>query len=751
MNRDTAIAAGAVLATLAGFFAVDSLQLGPNRGAPDVSRPSGTANRLANTASPYLRQHAHNPVDWYPWSDEAFAKARRENKPVFLSVGYSTCHWCHVMERESFADKGIAELLNRSFVSIKVDRERRPDIDEMYMLATEIITKTGGWPNSVFLTPDRRPFFAGGYFPKDAFAELLKDVTKGWTGGKRAEFEATAQQLSASITRLMNIRTKAVPITKDAVTGAAQKILKNFDGFNGGFGTAPKFPHETVLEFLLRLGEKDGFDTARAAALQTLDYMLAGGIHDQLGGGFHRYAIDNEWLVPHFEKMLYNQALIARLLITAHRLTGKQHYADAAKRTLDFVLRDMRAPNGAFYSGLDAESLEPGGRKKEGAFYIWTLEDLEKALGRQDAMFAAQMFGATANGNFDGSNVLHLPEKNIKEPARFKRVREKLLQARSARPAPFRDEKIIAAWNGAMIEAFALAAGPLNRPDFLDAAEKAAMFTQERIGGKTGDLARIHFEGQPDIPGQLEDFAALGNAYLTLYDITGDAGWGIRALTLAKKINKKFKDSVTGDYFMTAGINGFARSKQKADGALPAGNAMALRLFNRLARRTGLPAPKQDSASLQASLSGIALAAPAAHAAALTALDELERGDTGPIQYLGGGKVRVRLSGSGNIRTFRLEIAPGWHINAHTPLEEFLIATKTTIVGENAPEIEVIYPKPVTRTLGFNKNPLALYEGNVEIRITARSPLPKSTRLGLIAQACSDQICLEPETLTFVP
>ncbi len=755
-----AAATGVLLLFLGGMLGLlQRLGDTPPARAPTVTATKAVApNGLAEASSPYLRQHAQDPVRWYPWGEAAFARARRENKPVFLSVGYAACHWCHVMQRESFKDAEIARLLNRHFIAIKVDRERRPDIDDIYMLATEILTKTGGWPNSVFLTPDKQPFFAGGYFPRPAFAALLRDIHAKWTGKERAQMQATARKLSATINRLMNLRTSAAPVTRKSLKAAVQKIMGDFDVFNGGFGTAPKFPEEAVLRLLLRLAEKDDLQEAREAALLTLDHMLRGGLFDQLGGGFHRYATDNEWRLPHFEKMLYNQALITNLLLTAHRLTGAVRYARTARATLDFVLREMTAPEGAFYASLDAENLDTEGRKQEGLFYLWTAPQLAEVLGPQDGRLAARLFGVSEDSPLPGGSVLHLPAPDAGQasisPDKLAQIRARLHAARKLRPRPSRDEKIIAAWNGLMIETLARAAGPLARPAYLNAALRAARFTWQQMGGESGRLMRVFYKGRRDIPGQLIDFAALGNAYLTLYDVTGKPQWGERAARLAREITQRFKDPAHGDYFMTADDadrGGFLRAKQKADGALPASNAATLRLFARLAQRTGQPAYRQQARALHASLSGLALAAPRAHAGALYALDMLERGETGSIQYLGRGKVRVQLSGAGRERRLKLHIAPGWHINAQKPLEDFLIATKITLTGANAPHITVDAPTPITRRLGFNKNPLALYEGNLEFRITASAPLPKSSRLHLRAQSCSDKICLPPQTLTFVP
>ncbi len=736
---------------------------------PPKKAASPSVNRLANAASPYLRQHANNPVDWYPWGPDAFKKAQAENKPIFLSVGYASCHWCHVMARESFSDPEIAALLNQHFVAIKVDRERRPDIDATYMLATEIITKTGGWPNSVFLTPDKKPFHAGGYFPKTEFHALLKEIIEGWNSDKRQQILASADQLAATIHKVMNIRTQHVPVTKALMQQITTDLLKQLDSFHGGFGTAPKFPQAPVLRFLLHRAEMDRDNDALAAVTLTLDNMIAGGIHDQLGGGWHRYAVDNAWHIPHFEKMLYDQAQIASLLLDAYRLTGHPLYADTAQTTLDFVLRELAAPEGGFFAAFDAESLAADGQKREGAFYLWTKEQIAELLPPDDAKLASAAFSITTDGNFEGANVLHFndtPENHLNSLAkqfaltraelakRLRQIRQRLYRARKTRPAPARDEKIIVAWNALMIDTLLRAALILKKPDYLQAAQKAADLILTRMGGEEGQLKRILYQGKTEIKGQLEDYAALANSFLTFYDITGEAKWGARALKLATAIKASFADQAHGDYYMTVSANGFERLKQRADSAIPASNAMVLDLFHRLARRTGNPEHRTTAEKLAAAISGVAISAPLAHAATLTALDRLTRGETGNVKYLGRGKLRATLSPQKQPGHYllKLELAPGWHINSHAPIEAFLIPTSLDLHhADDDAEIEILYPQAVTRKLAFNDKPLSLYEDTVEIAITLRAQNRRSTRLALTAQACSDQICLEPETVWFVP
>ncbi|MDH3579424.1 MAG: thioredoxin domain-containing protein, partial [Hyphomicrobiales bacterium] len=445
------------------------------------------ANRLINEASPYLRQHAYNPVDWYPWGAEAFKKAKQENKPIFLSVGYSTCHWCHVMERESYSDADIARVINTNFVAIKVDRERRPDVDETYMLATQLISRSGGWPNNVFMTPERKPFYGGTYFPPDAFKSLLVQVAGIWRDEQNT-LEKDADNIANAINTIMTRRVEAAEITPKVLKAATQAIVKNLDEFHGGFMETLKFPQEAVQMFLLRQAEKYDDKDALNAVTLTLDNLLNGGIQDHAGGGFHRYAVDPQWRVPHFEKMLYNQALMTQVLVRAYRITGTARYAAAARRTLDYVLDDMTASHGGFFSARDADSGE-----EEGTFYVWRPEQLEKALSPEDAKFARDVFGVSLIGNFEGqTTVLHLAktpaewaaELKISEAAfttRLDAIRRTLAKTRASREAPLRDEKIVTAWNGMMIAAFAEAAAVLSEDKYRDAALKAATFIWDNI------------------------------------------------------------------------------------------------------------------------------------------------------------------------------------------------------------------------------------------------------------------------------
>ncbi len=505
------------------------------------------SNHLISEKSPYLQQHAHNPVDWYPWGDEAFEKARNENKPIFLSIGYSTCHWCHVMERESFENNDIAELLNRSFVPVKVDREERPDVDHIYMTYVQAATGSGGWPMSVFLTPGRTPFFGGTYFAPDSrygqpgFGTILERIAATW----RAKHDEIVQSSGEVIEQLRRISqpASAENAAPDRATldSTFQYFRRTFDSKNGGFGEAPKFPRPVALNFLFRYHALTSRAEALQMPLETLRAMAQGGMHDQLGGGFHRYSVDERWFVPHFEKMLYDQAQLVVSYLEAYQLTHDEFYATVARSTLDYVLRDMTHSEGGFYSAEDADSvIDPANPKEkgEGAFYLWTAQELAQILDERTAQLFAYRFGVEPDGNvhndphaeFTGKNILyvrhsieetaqnfHLSEETTK--ALLAKAVPQLLEARSKRIRPHLDDKILTSWNGLMISAFAKAAQTLDEPRYLTAAQRAMEFILSRMyNSATGIFLRRFRDGDAAIPGFLDDYAFITAALLDLYE-----------------------------------------------------------------------------------------------------------------------------------------------------------------------------------------------------------------------------------------
>ncbi len=547
---------------------------------------AGHTNQLADALSPYLLQHAHNPVDWQPWGAEALARARSEDKPIFLSIGYAACHWCHVMAHESFEDAAIAAVLNRYFVCIKVDREERPDIDELYMTAVQILTGSGGWPLSVFLTPDLKPFFGGTYFPPTArhgqpgFLDILNRIAYLWMQ-QRDALAASAEQITQSVRThaLGTAGGQALP-GRQLPDAAARELAASFDTHHGGFGGAPKFPPFNALELLLRNYARTRSVATLAQVTTTLDHMAAGGLHDQLGGGFHRYSTDERWLVPHFEKMLYDNAQLGAIYLAAWQLTGRPRYREVATGTLDYVLREMTAPAGGFYSSQDADS-----EGHEGLYYCWTTAEIEAVLGAEDGRLFGQIYGVTPDGNFEGRNILTGPHADALPAAQLDPLRARLLAVRAQRVPPARDEKVLVSWNALMISTLARAARGLDEPRYLAAAEKAADFILAQLRSD-GELLRASRDGRTGGSAFLDDYALLANALLDLFETTQAVRWLKESEELARRMLKNFGDEKAGGLFLTSGAHTelLARTKPGFDGQEPSANAAAARVLWRLGR-----------------------------------------------------------------------------------------------------------------------------------------------------------------------
>ncbi len=563
------------------------------------------ANRLAEESSPYLLQHANNPVDWYPWGPEAFELAKREDKPIFLSIGYSACHWCHVMEHESFEDTEIAAQLNELFVCVKVDREERPDLDQIYMNAVQLMTGRGGWPMSVFLTPSLEPFYGGTYWPPaprqgiPGFPQVLAGVAEAWSKRRSAAIEQ-AGKLTAHL-RAFSAGESANEAISDRLLGqAVNKLQATFDSRHGGFGGAPKFPHAMDLRLLLqRWASRPVDDAARAPLLEmvtvTLDRMAQGGIYDHLGGGFARYSVDARWLVPHFEKMLYDNSLLISTYLDAFLVTGNARYAEVARETIEYILRDMTAPEGGFYSTEDADS-----EGEEGKFYVWSPEEIRQVLGDARAARFCQAYDVTPAGNFEGRNILNLPvplpqlaAQNQWDLAELETElaasRATLLAAREQRVHPAKDDKILVSWNGLMIEALATAAGVLDAPHYYDAAARAARFLLSRLRDKNGRLLHCWRHGAARLPAYLDGYAYLTNALVSLYEARFDESWIDEAVGLAELMLEHFSDHEGGGFFFTADDHEvlITRTKDLHDASVPSGNAMAATALLRLGRLCG--------------------------------------------------------------------------------------------------------------------------------------------------------------------
>ncbi len=706
-------------------------------------------NRLILEDSPYLLQHAHNPVDWHPWGKEAFEKAKRENKPIFLSIGYSTCHWCHVMERESFDNIAIARLMNENFVCIKVDRERRPQVDEVYMMAVMLMAGRGGWPMSNFLTPDGKTFWGGTYFPPDRFTRLLQQIAQLWRK-KRAKLIEQANHIATLVNQITVAGGRARQVGKQAIQQAVTDILSKHDDFLGGFGDAPKFPNETWLLLLLEMAHRDN-SKAEAAALKSLIEMAQGGIYDQVGGGFHRYSTDDHWMTPHFEKMLYNQAHLARTYALAYQLTGKAFYATVAKQTLDYVLREMRSSHGGFYSATDADS-----EGEEGLFFLWTPAQIRAVLDKEHAELALNLYGVTESGHFKGKNILYLPlsiEKYAQTHAipmaqltkKIAFIREKLRQSRDKREPPLRDDKIITAWNSMMITTLAQAADILEEQRYLAAAQQAANFIWSKLKKGHGELWRIYLNNA-SLSAQQEDYAFFAEALITLYDTSGESIWLKRAIEIVDGMLTHFWDNTQGGFFMNRAEDTLlmARPKSPADRATPSGNAVAVRVFGLLATRTGIERYRDKAHATLNAFSDVITEQPSRYGYMLLAADELFHGEVGMRRYGARGAVKAtaKVSRNGQI-VVTLNIRDGWHINAHHPLQKKLIPT--SISTDKPWQLgKIHYPKPAYLRLSFQQGILALYQGTIRLHGKLKG---KSVRLKF--QACDDKRCLPPEEMVF--
>jgi uncharacterized protein len=770
-------------------------------------------NHLAGQTSPYLLQHQHNPVDWYPWGPEALEKARREEKPIFLSVGYSACHWCHVMERESFESEEVARLLNADWVAIKVDREERPDLDEVYMLATQLMSGSGGWPMSVFLTPDLKPFYAGTYFPPDdrygrpGFQHVLRQLSDAWKN-RRDDVLQAANRAALGLGQYASLQSEDGELGPDLVPNAVEMMTRDFDPVNGGFGGAPKFPPSMRLALMLRevRGQGSGVRGQRSGQAQppppeltpvprpltpalrqivttTLDKMARGGIYDQVGGGFHRYSVDDHWLVPHFEKMLYDNALLAPVYLDSYETTGNAYHARIAREVLDYVLREMTDPRGSFYSTLDADS-----EGHEGKFYLWSPAEVEAVLGAEDGALFCRIYDVTAPGNFEGKNIPNLISRSVEEwatelqmpPAalwsRLDGMRERLREARSQRVWPGLDDKVLTSWNGLMIRAMAAGSRVLGDERYRIAAERAAEFVLSVLQ-KEGRLLRSYRSGQAHLSAYLDDYAFMIVALLDLHEVAGasdqrargggrspggESRWRAEAERLLELMNEQFWDEAQGGYYFTAHDHEplITRMKSNEDGALPSGNSMAALALVRLGKLARRPDYLEKAGRLLASYATVMRRAPAAFANMLLAADLYLEGVGGQ----GSGVSRVSAPAPPQVRVdagatltghrarveVRLEIPEGWHLNSHRPLQEYLRPTELRLEpGEEFRLLRVDYPEGEIVTLAFDPEPLSIYHGVVTL--AAEVELPPTPEVAGTAiplrvsyQACSDRECLAP-------
>jgi len=598
-------------------------------------------NRLIKEPSPYLRQHAHNPVDWYPWGPEAFERAQKENKPIFLSIGYSTCHWCHVMAHESFEHPEVARLMNEAFVSIKVDREERPDIDSVYMSACQVMTGSGGWPLSIIMTPDKRPFFAATYIPRESrfgligMLELIPHIRELW-----ATRRGDALSLSSKIAAILHQTsqdTAGEELDETMLELTYEQLAKRFDGQHAGFSNAPKFPAPHNLLFLLRYWKRSSNKAALDMVEKTLEAMRRGGIYDHVGFGFHRYSTDSQWLVPHFEKMIYDQAMLTMAYTEAYQATGKEDYGKTAREIFTYVLRDMTAPEGGFYSAEDADS-----EGKEGKFYLWTQEEVRQSLGDEELDFVAEVFNIEKDGNFveqatgrkGGDNILHV-RKSLEElasdlnlsqqdlQAHLEMIRQKLFAYREKRLHPMKDDKILTDWNGLMIAALAKGAQAFDEPEYGEAARRAADFVLENMRKPDGRLWHRYRDGQVGIEANLDDYAFLVWGLIELYEAIFDAKYLRIALDLTRDMLGHFWDGDSGGLYLTPedGEGLLVRKKEIYDGAIPSGNSVAMLNLFRIGRITTNSHLEEKAAKIGHAFSGSVKQLPSAHTQLMVALD----------------------------------------------------------------------------------------------------------------------------------
>jgi len=758
-------------------------------------------NRLIREKSPYLLQHAYNPVDWYPWGAEAFFRARSEDKPVFLSIGYSSCHWCHVMERESFENEQIAAILNEHFVPVKVDREERPDVDEIYVSAVQLVTGSAGWPLSVFLTPDGEPFYGGTYFPPAVFADLLRQVAYLWRT-QRPQVLQTAKELSNDLRALLSLRARKMRGEREPTifrTFLAQ-CMAGYDPQHGGFGDAPKFPPNTVLPVLLWMAEAWGSEEAGIMALHTLNKMADGGIHDHIGGGFHRYSTDERWLVPHFEKMLFDNAQLAWAYTRAYTLTGDPEYADVAHDTLQWMIREMRTDEGAFASALDADS--PDG---EGVFYTWTQNELYEVLDAETASLVCAIYNVQPEGNYreeatgrqTGRNILHrhvsrdelaqmlgieevlhieaLPE-DVRYQTVYLELRERLQDAharlrevRARRPAPARDDKVLTDWNGLAISVLAHAADALEHAAYLEVAEEAAEFIWQRLRDPQGNLLHRYRDGEAAIPAYLSDYALYGLGLVSLFEATGDSHWLERAIQLADQMIEKFHDAELGGFFETADEHTLliVRHKSVQDRQLPSGNGAAAQLLANLSQLLIGDDPLRSER--YAALAGETINAfwqllqqvPSATSSLLYAYLMLE-GETMPKPDLkvdthapvqeGPVQVQVIPQPDGLMVLFHIE--EGWHIQAAQPTRADLTPTRVEVQTDLPIEFgEPIWLPPTPYQVGEER--LMVYREQAVVIVPIAGfregePTEGYVRVRVVYQPCTDTECALPVERQFL-
>ena len=742
-------------------------------------------NRLIHATSPYLLQHAYNPVDWREWGPEALAAAKEQDKPIFLSVGYSTCHWCHVMAHESFEDEEVAAYLNEHFIPIKVDREERPDVDEQYMLATQLMTQRGGWPNSVWLTPDGRPWYAGTYFPKPQFMQLMQQLTELWRD-RRDEVNTQADRLSQAIRQIGSGAHLGAdrPLSPDIIERAVQQYAAEFDGRHGGFGDRPKFPPHGGLALLVDQYRRTKDEAMLSMIVRTLDAMAMGGVRDHIGGGFHRYSTDERWFLPHFEKMLYDNAQLMRAYTDGFGLTRHEGYRQIVREIFTWIDREMTDERGGFYSALDADS-----EGEEGKFYVWHRDEIIKVLGADDGELFCDIYGAVAAGNFrdeasghqSGTNVIHLPrpiaevavDKELDEKELRRRLADgvpKLLAVRDRRIRPHLDDKVLASWNGMMIGALAYAGRHLDEPKYVAAAERAADFVLQYMQ-QDGKLMRSYRKGKAHLDGYLDDYALMADGLLELHATTGDSRWLTGARQLADAMRDRFEDKAEGGFFFTSAQHEqlLLRTKEAGGGGnVPSGNGVAAHVLLRLAELTGDSDYLTSAQRCLDAMSILMWQQPRAAETQIVALalyyekfaereapgDEPDASAAKPPVKIGAYLSHTTAAPGQTLHVaLRLNIDNGWHIYANDAASDNLVATKLTLQPNDHVKLgQVKYPQANSVEDDVLKLTLKVYKH--EAWLVAPITVADSARgdvtfeLALQTQACDDRSCLAPETHT---
>lgn len=781
--------------------AVTEQQPPSDENQPDQNPPSGEqsdvvheqehahTNHLIEETSPYLLQHAHNPVNWYPWGEEAFARAKKENKPVFLSVGYSTCYWCHVMEVESFEDEEVAAVLNEHYIAIKVDREERPDIDEQYMLATQLMTRHGGWPNSVWLTPDGRPWMAGTYFPKQGFIQALQQLADVWKN-QYEDVDRKADALAAAMREVSESgATEQVELTSQLTDVAVEKLVSRFDPVNGGFGGAPKFPPHGTLQVLIQQYRATGDKALLEPVSRTLDAMWLGGMHDHIGGGFHRYSTDSVWLLPHFEKMLYDNAQLMRAYADGWQLTGNEQYRDAVADIYRWVSREMTSPEGAFYSALDS-----GEVGAEGEAYVWPLAKLSEVLGAEDGAYFAEVYGFQEEGNYreesngerSGKNIPHLKqpidtlapstEGDAPDPvARLAELRDKLLAERLTWPQPHKDDKVLTSWNGLMIGALARAGRLLEEPDYVEAAGNAAQLILDEMV-RDDKLLRTRRNDDARLPGYLDDYVFFIQGLLEMHEATEDARWLEQAERFAQTLLNDFEDQDGGGFFFTTASHDdlVYRSRHLSGGGnMPNPNGVAAQVLILLAQQTGRQIYQDAAERTLTSLSGMMATQPhssedllvatsqyladenlSGGAVAQAAEDELSQ-RAGPVAIQVSSSETAIAAGDSFTIQVEADIDSGWHLYAENPDAEFLIPCTVTVAEHDSFTIgSVEAPEAESKEDPILKETVNIYHGRITFRIpvTVAEGATEGTAeltISVRTQACDEERCLKPQTTTF--